>query len=160
MKYDLTIPLHRKKFAARCNALLRQSATCVELQDESKRTVSQNRYLHVIIRVLAMETGVTESYAKDVYFKQLANPDIFITTHVDPVTNAELQYLKSTATLTKDEMSRAINTFRHWSEEQGYYLPDATPDDTGDVVFVNSEQEQIFHQAELETENMSIYING
>lgn len=32
---------------------------------------------------LAVETGVTEAYAKQVYFKRLANPSVFITTTKD-----------------------------------------------------------------------------
>ena len=161
MKYDLTIPLHRKRFAKRCNQLLLKSASCVELEDESGKTINQNRYLHVIIRILALETGVTESYAKDVYFKQLANPTIFIQSSVDTVTGLEVQYLRSTSSLSKNEMSRAINTFRRWSEEQGYYLPDASPDEvTDEMVFSSTEDEQAFHQAEMETDRMSIYIDG
>jgi len=161
MKYDLSIPLHRKRFAYRCNQMLKKRITCVELSDESNRTINQNRYLHVIIRILAMDTGVTESYAKDVYFKQLANPSIFIVEETDTVTGFKVNYLRSTSTLSKQEMSRAINTFRHWAEEQGYYLPDATPnEETDEMVFANEEQEQMFHQAEMETERMGMYIDG
>ena len=42
-----------------------------------EKTLEQNGYLHVLCRIMAMETHVSERYAKYVYFKQLANPEIF-----------------------------------------------------------------------------------
>ncbi|MBR1434212.1 MAG: recombination protein NinB [Bacteroidales bacterium] len=146
MTYDLSNPLHRKQFVKRCNNCLKNKSGLVTLIDKSKRTPSQNKYLHVIIRILAMETGVRESYAKDVYFKQLANPSLFITETEDAMTGMKVQRLRSSSELTKDEMQQAINNFRHWSEDNGYYLPNA--------------DEEAFKQAELETDRMSQYIDG
>ena len=131
----------------------------VELVNRSKRSIRQNDYLHVLIRILAIETGVTEEYSKQVYFKQLANPNIFIAESVDKVTGDKITYLRSSSDLTTEEMSRAINTFRHWSEENGYYLPEADIDDEGNMVFASEEDEKAYNQGELEASRLENYIN-
>ena len=108
---------------------------------------------------MALSTGVKEAYAKEVYFKRLANEDLFIGKTTDPVTGDEVHYLKSSSELTTEEMSRAINNFRRWAEEQGYYLPDAAIDEADRVVFASEEDEKAFKQAELETERAGMYID-
>ena len=158
MIYDLTNPLHRKQFAKRANDMLRKSCTNAVLVDESKRSINQNSYLHVLCRILAIETGVTEDYAKQVYFKQLANPVLFIVEEEDRITGVKVQRLRSTTELTKEEMTRAINTFRHWSEENGYYLPEASEDDEGNMNFASDDDKEAFHQAELESARLENYI--
>lgn len=150
MIYDLTNPLHRKQFAARANKLLKQRSKVVELTNASQRSTSQNKYLHVIIRILAMETGVSEQYAKDKYFKELANPELFIRIIKDPITNEEHGYFRSSSDLSVDEMSSAIENFRRWSEEQGYYLPDAKINEDGSVE-INEEDMTAYQQALIET---------
>jgi len=159
MIYDLTNPLHRKQFAARANKMLERHCTNAVLADESKRTPNQNSYLHVLIRLMALNTGVKESYAKSVYFKQLANPDLFIQEYDDPVTGDKIQALRSSSELTIEEMAVAINNFRHWAEDNGYYLPDATFDEDERAIFKSAADEQAFKQAEIETARASIYID-
>lgn len=160
MTYDLSNPLHRKQFVKRCNHLLKNKSGNVTLVDESRRTPSQNKYLHVIVRILALETGVSESYAKDVYFKQLANPSIFIQEINDGLTGDKIQRLRSTTELSKNEMSQAISNFRHWSEDNGYYLPEANIDEDGNLSFSSEKDKQAYDQALLETNRMSSYIDG
>ena len=159
MIYDLTNPLHRKQFVKRANNMLKRNCTNAVLIDESKRTPNQNSYLHVLIRIMAMETGVKESYAKNVYFKQLANPDLFITDEVDPITGDKIMSLRSSSELTLEEMCRAINNFRHWAEDNGYYLPEATFDEEERVQFASIADEQAFKQAEIETTRAGIFID-
>ena len=158
MKYDLTNKLHRKQFVKRCNDMLKKNCGCVELIDQSKRSLNQNAYLHVLIRILALETGVTETYAKQVYFKQLANPDLFIAEKTDEVSGVKVSYLRSTSELTAQEMSKAINSFRHWSEDNGYYLPEANLEDDGSMSFASDNDAEAFHQAEIETSRMEQYL--
>lgn len=159
MIYDLTNPLHRKQFARRANLMLKRHCTNAVLVDESKRTYNQNAYLHVLIRLMALNTGVKESYAKMVYFKQLANPDLFLVENNDPVTGNKVISFRSTSELSIEEMSRAINNFRHWAEDNGYYLPEATLDDTEKLVFKSEEDEKAFKQAEMETARASMYLD-
>lgn len=150
MIYDLSNPLHRKQFAARANQLLKQHSKVVELTNASQRTTSQNKYLHVLIRILAMETGVTEDYAKETYFKVFSNPDLFQTQLIDPITKVTINTLRSSRDLSVDEMSVAIDNFRKWSAEQGYYLPEATLNDDGTVT-LKDEDAEAYAQALIET---------
>lgn len=159
MKYDLSTPLHRKQFIAKCNKLLQDKATLVSLNDESSRTIQQNKYLHVLCRIMALSTGESEHYAKEVYFKELSNSEIFVRERVDKVTGEVQKYLRSSAELSKDEMTRAINNFRYWSENNGYYLPDADVDNEGIVSFKSSRDAEAFHQADLETQRAGHLIN-
>lgn len=158
MIYDLSNPLHRKQFVARANKMLERHCTNAVLVDESKRTYNQNAYLHVLIRLMALNTGVKEGYAKNVYFKQLANPDLFIQESEDPIAG-KVTTLRSSSELTIEEMSQAISNFRHWAEDNGFYLPDATFDDGERAVFKTEADEQAFKQAELETARAGMYID-
>ena len=151
MKYDLSDKDSRKHFLRYANRLLANQRNCVELVDESNRTQNQNKYIHVLCRILANEIGVTEAYAKQVYFKQLANREIFVTTSKDPLTNELIEITRSTCDLTIPEMRKAISRFRAWASEQGYYLPEADVNDDGTVSFASELDSAAFHQAEILT---------
>ena len=56
MLYDLKNPLDRERFKRRCNALLKKQCV-VELSEKMKRSSQQNRYLHLLLGYLAMETA-------------------------------------------------------------------------------------------------------
>ena len=159
MDYDLrkTNKESRKKFVKYANRLLKNERCHVQITDLSDRTLNQNSYLHILCRILAMETGVTERSAKDMYFKRLANPDIFIQKVQDPLTKQEEEYIKSTKDLTVTEMSKAINTFRMWSELNGYYLPDADIGYAGDVTPKTEKDKEALLQAEMSNPD-DIYI--
>ena len=158
MNYDLRDKNDRKRFLRYANALLKNQRRNVRLIDESGRTLNQNSYLHVLCRIMAMETGVTERYAKDVYFKGMSNPDIFISEREDPITGNKTAYLKSTTELSVNEMSRAINNFRHWAEDNGYYLPEADIDNAGNVTFSSQDDKEAFEKAQIETSKLDQYL--
>lgn len=151
MNYDLTNKENRRRFIARCNSLLKNQRNNVCLIDESNRTLNQNRYIHVLCRILAQDVGVTEEYAKQVYFKTLANPELFVKVSKDPLTGEMIKTTRSTCDLTIEEMRKAINGFRMWAAENGYDLPDATLNEDGTMTFENDEAQSAFHQAEIET---------
>ena len=158
MNYDLRTREERHRFVKRANELLRLKRTNVVLTDESNRTVNQNRYLHVLCRIMATETGVSEWYAKNVYFKQLANPDIFLTTTKDQVSGQMISLLRSSCDLTIPEMRKALTNFRNWAMDNGYYLPEAEIEDDGKVTFTSEEVEEAFHQAEIKTSKQETQI--
>jgi hypothetical protein len=151
MNYDLTDKEQRKRFVKYANSLLKHQRTLVSLEDRSNRTLSQNCYLHVLCRILAQDTGTSEYYAKQVYFKELANPDIFLKVTKDPVTGKMINITRSSADLTIQEMSRAINNFIRWASENGYILPEADLQSDGTMEFRSMEDQDAFHQAEIET---------
>ena len=151
MNYDLTNKENRKRFITRCNSLLKNQRNNVCLVDESGRTLSQNKYIHVLCRVLAQDVGVSEEYAKQVYFKELANRDIFVTFTKDPIANKMVEVHRSTYDLTIEEMRRAITRFIAWAAENGYVLPEATLNDDGTMTSEDEQNNAAFHQAEIET---------
>ena len=125
MLYDLSSEMQRKSFLARVDHLL-EKWSVAELTETTFRTRNQNSYLHLLIGVVAMETGNTLEYCKEWYFKRLCNKDLFVTTRTDKFA-AQVEVIRSTADLSQEEMSMAIDRFKRWGEEHGIYLP--TPGD-------------------------------
>ena len=125
MIYDFKIELDFLKADARWEALKRKGAV-VELIERKTRTPRQNNYLHLIIGVVAMETGNTIEYTKEKYFKRKVNPDLFIRWKDDRIIG-KTEYLRHSSELTKEEMTQAIDKFRNWAATEGWYLP--SPDD-------------------------------
>lgn len=158
MNYDLSIKEERANFIRRANLLLKKQKDNVSLTDESNRTLNQNSYIHVLCRILAAQTGVTEAYAKQVYLKELACPDIFITTTQDSVVNKPVKYIRSTSDLTVPEMRRTITGFRDWASENGYYLPEASISDDGTLSFASERDRTAYHQAIIQTSKVEQYL--
>ena len=125
MVYDLSSDFQRKSFLARMDNLMEKGAV-VELTEKAFRSPNQNRYLHLLIGVVAIETGNTLEDAKTFYFKKVVNPDLFQVYVKDKMGNT-IDRLRSTAELTKEEMSTAIDRFKRWGAENGIYMPN--PDD-------------------------------
>lgn len=125
MVYDLSSDFQRKSFLARMDNLMEKGAV-VELTEKAFRSPNQNRYLHLLIGVVAIETGNTLEDAKKWYFKETCNPDLFHVQHRDKMGNC-IDHIRSTAELTKEEMSTAIDRFKRWGAQNGIYMPN--PDD-------------------------------
>ena len=122
MLYDLTNPMDRDRFKRRCNALFKKQGI-VELSEKVIRTNQQNKYLHLIIGYLAIETGHDLEYAKEVFYKRTANKDLFVREKDDEILG-RVEYLRSSALLSKDEFSLSIDRLRDWSSQvAGIYLP-------------------------------------
>lgn len=121
MQYNLSSPLDRERFATRVDTLLR-SRSCVDLTEKTFRTRSQNSYLHLLIGVVALETGNTLDYCKEWYFKRLCNRDLFVIARQDRYAG-QIEVTRSSADLTKEEMSMAIDRFKRWGDENGMYMP-------------------------------------
>lgn len=121
MQYDLTSDFQRKAFLSRVDLLLEREAI-VEITEKTFRSKNQNNYLHLLIGVVAMYTGNTLAFTKDVYFKKLVNPDLFCVMKEDRIMG-KVPILRSSADLTKEEMSMAIDRFKRWGAENGIYMP-------------------------------------
>lgn len=128
MLYDLGNILDRDRFRNRCNALYRKGCT-VELTEKTHRTLRQNAYLYLMLGWFALEYGETVEYVKEKYFKRLVNADLFVERKADRYLG-EVEVLKSTRDLDKEQMSVAITRFRDWSlKEAGIRLPEANEDE-------------------------------
>ena len=144
MIYDLSKPLDREKFKLRVNHLFAQGKQ-VELVEKTKRSLSQNSYLHVILGILAIDQGETIEYVKENYYKRLVNPDLFILHKEDRILG-RVDVLRSSRDLTKEEMSSSIERLRNWaSKELGCYLPSA-------------DEESLLKEAEMEIQRYRSYI--
>lgn len=122
MTYNLSNELDLARFKVRASTLIKKGAA-VELTEKAFRTLSQNSYLHLIIGVVAMETGTTLEYCKQVYFKKLVNPAFFVIEKRDPIAG-QVEILRSITELSKEEISMAIDRFKRWANENGIMLPD------------------------------------
>lgn len=138
MIYDLSNALHLESFKLRCNALVKKRVIVELTERKPRRTSQQNRYLYVIIGLLASELGETTEYVKEQYFKRLCNPEIFIRTKEDQF-RGNIEVVRSTSDLDTAEMSTAIDRFRNWAATEGYYLP--SPED--DAMLAMAEREII-----------------
>lgn len=121
MQYDLTSDFQRKAFLSKVDILLERGAV-VELTEKTFRSKNQNNYLHLLIGAVAMETGNTLADVKEWYFKRLCNRDLFITTRTDKYAG-QVEVVRSSADLTKEEMSIAIDRFKRWGSQNGIYMP-------------------------------------
>ena len=122
MLFNLKNSLDLERFKAKVDKCLRDLPV-VEITEKTARTSSQNRYLHLLIGVVAMDVGVTLEYAKQEYFKKLTNRDVFCV-EVEDKFCGKVERLRSSVELTKEEMSTAIDRFKQWGREQGMYMPD------------------------------------
>lgn len=106
------------------NRLLSLEKT-VEIKEVRRtRSLSQNRYLHLILAWFAYQTGYTLEETKQYIFKKIVNPEIF---YLENFTGAfgEVERWRSTRDLDTKEMTTAIDKFRDYSAiEAGIYLPE------------------------------------
>lgn len=122
MLYDLKNPLDRERFKRRRNALFEKQGI-VELSEKTIRSNQSNKYLHTLLGYLAMETGNTLEYVKEVFYKRTANKDIFVRIKDDELLG-QTEYLRSSASLSQEEFSTSIDRLRDWSSQvAGIYLP-------------------------------------
>lgn len=140
MIYDFGKQFDIERAKKRLDSLIERRAV-VDITDKSRFTVSQNSYLHVCIGIVALETGVTLEYAKQKYFKRIANREMFyIGKFTDPVTGEESGKWRSTASLTKEEMTLALDRWRDWAARQGWYIP--TPEEHAAILQAKIEMEK------------------
>lgn len=141
MLYDLSNQLHSEQFKLRVNKLYQSKAVVELTEKKTKRSLPQNKYLHLILGYFGVETGNTLEWVKREYFKKLCNKDIFVKERIDNITNQKTKYLRSSADLTTEEMTTAIERFRNWaSQEAGIYIP--SPDEQDLLIIAEIETER------------------
>lgn len=113
MKYDLTNPESLKKALAYFHMLQSSGAKCEIKKIHPKRSLSQNRYLHLLFGKYGLEFGWTIEEAKLVVKEQLG---------YSYEKNGKV-FSKSTADMNTKELTDFIDKFRNMSATQGCYLP-------------------------------------
>lgn len=125
MVYDTSNPLDKANFLLRAKKLA-ESGKVIELTEKKpRRSLPQNKYLHVLLAYVGTQTGNTLEWVKQQYYKKLVNPDLFIREKEDKYLG-KIKVLRSSADLDTSEFSLSIERFRNWaSQEAGIYLPSA-----------------------------------
>ena len=125
MIYDTSNPLDKANFMLRAKKLA-ESGKVIELTEKKpRRSLPQNKYLHVILAYFGAQTGNTLEWVKQQYYKKLVNPDLFIREKEDKYLG-KIKVLRSSADLDTAEMSLSIERFRNWAaQEAGIYIPSA-----------------------------------
>ena len=125
MIYNLSSPLDKANFMLRAKKLA-ESGVIVELTEKKpRRSLPQNKYLHVILAYFGTQTGNTLEWVKQQYYKKLVNPDLFIREKEDKYLG-RIKVLRSSADLDTSEFSLSVERFRNWAaQEAGVYIPSA-----------------------------------
>jgi len=123
--FNLSNPLDNANFLLRAKKLA-ESGKIVELTEKKpRRSLPQNKYLHVILAYFGTQTGNTTEWVKRQYYKKLVNPDLFIREKEDKYLG-RIKVLRSSADLDTAEMSLSVDRFRNWAaQEAGIYIPSA-----------------------------------
>ena len=123
--FNLSNPLDKANFLLRAKKLA-ESGKIVELTEKKpRRSLPQNKYLHVILAYFGTQTGNTLEWVKQQYYKKLVNPDLFIREKEDKYLG-KIKVLRSSADLDTAEMSLSVDRFRNWAaQEAGIYIPSA-----------------------------------
>ena len=128
MLYDLSNDLQAENFKKRCNHLYSKKCIVELTEKKPQRTLSQNSYLHAILGYFGLQLGYKIEEVKDWYFKETCNPELFIRRITDSICGKERIVMRSSADLTTDEMTLAIERFRNWAADTaGIYIP--SPDE-------------------------------
>ena len=77
MIYETTNHFQKQRAISRFNQLLSKGATIEITEKKSKRSLNQNRYLHLILAWFGYETGYTLEETKQEIFKKIVNPQLF-----------------------------------------------------------------------------------
>ena len=125
MIYDTSNPLDKANFMLRAKKLAEKGVIVDLTEKKPRRSLPQNKYLHVILAYFGAQTGNTLEWVKQQYYKKLVNPDLFIREKEDKYLG-KIKVLRSSADLDTAEMSLSIERFRNWAaQEAGIYIPSA-----------------------------------
>lgn len=125
MIYNTSNPLDKANFLLRAKKLAESGVIVDLIEKKPRRSLPQNKYLHVILAYFGTQTGNTLEWVKQQYYKKLVNPDLFIREKEDKYLG-RIKVLRSSADLDTSEFSLSIERFRNWAaQEAGIYIPSA-----------------------------------
>lgn len=121
MIFNLKYEKDREKFKELVRKYYEESTTVEISKKRAKRSIAQNRYLHLILGWFALEYGCTIDEVKVEFFKKTCNREIF---ERENTKRPGTYVLRSTRDLNTLEMTTAIERFRNYSAgTAGIYLP-------------------------------------
>lgn len=122
MLLDTSKPFEANKALTRLNFLISKGAKIDLTEKHAPRTVRQNAYEHILFCLFGIEFGHSMEEVKQEIFKKDVNRELFKTTFENKLTGEETETWRSTASLTTEETTFAIERFRNYSAKNGLYL--------------------------------------
>lgn len=122
MIYDLNNEYQREDFKRRVNELYEKKVVVELTRKFPTRSNQQNKYLHLILSWWAIHYGCTKEYSKRRFFKWECNREMFAKPQKSK-TGEDFVDLRSSADLTTEEMTTAIQRFRDYCAFHGCYIP-------------------------------------
>lgn len=113
--YDLSSSVEQARLD-RYVSRLKRGGKRVRLEEITERSIQQNKYLHVIIGGFSLEFGYTPEEGKMIY--KMCSKELFF------YEKDGINFIKSSADLTVNEMTESISAFRSYSQSLGCYLPE------------------------------------
>lgn len=124
MKYNPKSDFDRKKAQKYFDKLM-SGTSSFELTSLKKRSSSQNALLHVFLSYLGLELGYPLDYVKLNIWKMQWLRDMFYVEDFNTKTGESFKRVRSSAELTKEEFSHAIEVLiEKSSSECGVIFPD------------------------------------
>ena len=119
MRFISKYPKDAEDCLAYTKKLIEQKKT-IEVISKTERTPKQNKYFHLILGMVGLEFGYTSDEVNSDF--KIMNSDIF-----EYEKNGR-SYYKSSSKVTTKEMTIAIERFRKYYAENGFYIPSANED--------------------------------
>lgn len=139
MVYNLSDEYQKADFKKRANELYKKGCVVELTRRFPQRSGQQNRYLHLAIAWWAVYYGCSNEYAKRHFFKYHCNKNLFLVERTAK-NGTKYKELRSSAGLTTEEMTMAIQRFRDFCAYQGCYIP--SPEEHEYLLFVEREIEK------------------
>lgn len=117
MKYDLKNIVDINRAKDYFDVLIQRKVLIELKQRRGQRTYKQNRYLHLLLGYIALETGHSLPYIKEEVFKIKLSPDIFNPKEQKGRLGVE-KITRSSAKIDTKEMTIAIDRFIDWSKDE------------------------------------------
>lgn len=118
MKYRLLNPIENKAAHNRLNYLSKKKRIVEIKEYKYKRTLPQNSYLHLLLAAFGLNFGYTLEESKLIYKE--VNREIYY------YKKKNRTFIRSSASLNKEEMAKSIDKFMDSSAKAGFPLPLAT----------------------------------
>lgn len=135
MIFNTQIPLQREQAIERFKYLVKAKKRIQILDKKPKRTIKQNRYLHLILGWFGLHFGYSLEEVKQEIFKKHVNPEIFYLG--DKAGVVTIDHWKSTSACDTGELTTAIERFRNFSNEHDLYL--AAPNELAELQHYENE---------------------
>lgn len=115
MRYNLKIQQNADAATKQLKHLIEKGANIELTEKRGRRTLSQNKYLHLILSWWGLAYGYTLEESKQ-YFKDLNKSYYYYQ-------KKGRTFIRSTSGVNTKELTIHIERFRDWSAENGLYIP-------------------------------------